>query len=254
MSTHHQAYINLKECINQYLDEAELGIQKFYKCWNLAVRCTEQLGLDFFYQVQSVKLPINANYTVTLPANYINYTKIGVLNGKGEIIPLNFNNKLTTYADLSPTRLQQTQDNTFFTGINFNNPIWYNYWLNGTFENLYGLPSGAPFVGSFKIDNQNGIILLDETFMYPYVMLEYIASPKQGEDIYIPIQFREAVISYLAWKNAKIGGGRYAWRIEGNLKHEYFNERRLACTRYKPFYIQEAYQADQEQNRLTVKV
>lgn len=254
MATQHQAYISLDTCINQYLDQAELGIEKYYKCWNLAVRCTEQLGLDFFYQVQSVKLPINANYTVNLPANYINYTKIGVLNSKGEIVPLSFNNKLTTYADLQPTRLQQTQDNTFFSGICFTNPVWYNYWLDGTFENLYGLPSGAPFVGSFKIDNQNGIILLNETFQFPYIMLEYIASPVQGQEIYVPIQFKEAIIAYLAWKNAKIGAGRYAWRIEGNYQKEYYNERRLAVARFKPFYIQEAYEADQIQNRLTIKV
>ena len=64
----------------------------------------------------------------------------------------------------------------------------------------------------------------------------------------------EAIIAYLAWKNAKIGAGRYAWRIEGNYQKEYYNERRLAVARFKPFYIQEAYEADQIQNRLTIKV
>lgn len=252
MSTHQQ-WIPLDECIYAYLDESELGIQKYYKCFQLAFRCMTNLGLDFFYQVKSVKLPINANMTVTLPPDYLNYTKIGVLNSVGEIVPLNYNQKLTTYADLLPTRAQQTEDNTFFN-VEFNSPIWYNFWLDGTFQNLYGLPSGAPFVGSFKIDAANGVILLNEFYQYSYLMLEYIASPKEGETYYVPIHFKEAIIAFLAWKNAKIGAGRYAWRIEGNYKAEYYNERRLARARWSPTYIYEAYQANQETTRLTIKI
>ncbi len=60
------------------------------------------------------------------------------------------------------------------------------------------MPSGAPFVGNFKVDNNAGIILLNETFSYDYVMLEYTASPQEGQQYYIPIQFKEAMIAGLA--------------------------------------------------------
>lgn len=253
MSTQRQALISLDECITAYMNEAELSNHKYFKLWHLAIRAMDTLGLDFFYAVKSVKLPVNGNLTVNLPPDCVRYSKVGVLNDRGEVIPLSYNNNLTTYADLLPTRLEQTQDNTLFDFYYFNTPIFYNFWNDGTFTNLYGLPSGAPFVGSFKIDEANGIILLGENFGYPYVILEYIASPKEGEQYYVPVQFRESIISFLAWKNAKIGAGKYAFKIEGNYKNEFYNERRLARNRYKPFYLEEAYNLNLEMQRMAVK-
>ena len=36
-------------------------------------------------------------------------------------------------------------------------------------------------------------------------------------------------------------------------KHEFYNERRLANARYRPFYLDEAYELALESTRLTVK-
>jgi hypothetical protein len=253
MSTQHQQWILLDECITDYMQEAEIGQHKYMKLWSLAFRCLTQLGLDFFYTVQSVKLPVNANLTVNLPPNYLNYTKIGVLNDVGEVIPLWFNSNLTTYADLSPNRLADTEDANLLANLNPSSGNFYNYWTGYGYATIYGVPSGAPFLGSFKIDNENGLILLEDGFSYSYLMVEYVASPPEDSEYRIPIQFKEAVIAYLAWKNAKIGSSRYAWRIEGNLKHEYHLERKAAIARWKPFIIEEAYQSSQAQSRLAIK-
>ena len=255
MALERQGFIRLDDCINAYLDEAELSIHKYYKCFNLAFRAMDELGLDFFYQIKTSKLPINANKTVNIPSDLLQYTKIGVLNGKGEIIPLYHNNKLTNYADLFPDRIAKTQDNPTIN-LNPAGNVFNNYWDNGTCMALYGLPSGAPFIGSFKVDLNSGIILLDHNFAYDYLMVEYVASPKQGEDYYIPIQFKEAIISYLGWKDIRF----LPSTRRGNLgdkrdrKHEYYNERRLAYARYVPFTPQEAHQLNMESTRLTVKI
>ena len=84
----HLSYIPLDSVVTDYMNEAEYSQQKYFKLWHLAFRGLEDLGLDFFYIIQAVKLPINSNTTVTLPANYLNWTKVGVLNNKGEILPL----------------------------------------------------------------------------------------------------------------------------------------------------------------------
>jgi len=255
MGTPHQQMIDISECVYSYADEAELPIQRQYKLFQLAFRCMDELGLDFFYQIKSVKLPINANLTVQLPEDYLNYSKVGVLNDRGEVITLNHNNKLTTYADLLTDRAAKTQDNTLF---NWNSPVngmFLNYWNGNTFGNLYGIQSGAPFVGSFKVDAPNGIILLNESFSYDYIILEYLATPKQGQTYYVPIQFKEAIIAYLSWKDIK----SMPTTRKGSLgdkrerKSDYYNERRLAIARYKPFRTQEAYQLNLENQRLTVK-
>lgn len=161
-------YVSLDSMITDYLNESEQSNHKYFKLFHIAFRGMEQLGLDFFYQIKSVKLPVLANMTVPLPADYLNYQKVGVLNAQGEVIPLKYNDKLTTYADLQPTRLTQTVDNTLTTLYLGDTPIFYNYWNGDVFINIYGVPSGSPFVGGFKIDNTNGVILLDENFGYDY--------------------------------------------------------------------------------------
>lgn len=255
MSAQNRQWISVDECINAYMDESEQGNHKYFKLWNLAYRALTELGLDFFYSVKSVKLAVNPNLTVTLPADYLNYTKVGVLNAQGEIIPLSVNNTLTTAFDMQPTRIAQTQDPTVFTGYSPQGIVWWNYWNGYGLSNLYGLPSGSPFVGEFKIDNQNGVIVLDEYFSFDYVMLEYISSPQQGQDYYVPIQFKEAVISYLRWKDiiSLPTSRRGSLGDKRDRRADYYNERRLAVARYDAINLTDLYEWNLKNQRLAVK-
>lgn len=249
-------WVGLDECVLEYLNEAELSQSKYFKIWHLAWRALTELGLDAFFSVRAVKIPVNSNLTANLPADYLQYSKIGVLNQQGEIIPMGVNNKLTVAFDLMPTRLQQTQDNSIPTEINSNGILWYNYWNGDGYTQIYGLPSGSPNVGSFKIDNANGVIVLSENFSYEYVMLEYIASPKEGGEYYLPIQFKEAVIAYLRWKDiiaVPVKTRPQQSNVEMR-RREYYNERRLAIARYDPVNLPDLYQWNMEQQRLTVKI
>lgn len=250
----HQAYITLDSCITDYLNESEQSVHKYSKLYHLAFRCMEDLGLDFFYRVQAVKLPINANMTVTLPANYLNWTKVGILNDRGEIIPLYYNDKFTTFADLFPNRIDEVNDPQSAI-LDFNNNTWCNYWNGWYYSNIYGVPSGEPFVGSFKIDLENGVILLNEQFGRDYLMLEYVASPMEGQTYRIPMQFREAMIAWLWWKDGKAKPITSHMRLGSarDAKHEFYNERRNAIARWKPIRTEQKYQASQEQTRLAVK-
>lgn len=249
-----QPYISLDSIITDYLVESEQSQHKYFKLFHLAFRGMEQLGLDFFYQVKSVKLPINANLTVNIPADYLNWTKVGVLNGIGEIIPLYYNDKLTTYADLSPDRLEKTQDNNLLSN-EWGQNTWCNYWNGGAYVNIYGVPSGAPFAGSFKVDTENGVILLNENFAFEYLMLEYVSSPTEGQDYYVPVQFREAMIAWLSWKDSTGVPSRTHVSLgdKAAKRHDFFNERKNAIARWKPTRQSEIYQASQEMTRLSIK-
>jgi len=252
--TQHLAYIPLDEPITDYLDEAKLDDHSYKRIWNIAFRGMRDMGMDSFYKIRSVKLPINANLTVTLPGDYMNWTKAGVLNNVGEIIPLNYNSNLAMYADLLPDRLEKTQDSTLGT-LNYDNVYWYNYWNGYSYSNIYGVPSGSPVVGSFKVDLSNGIILLNETFRYDYLILEYMASPKPGCEYFIPVQFSEAIIAWIRWKDniSTPAKTHVANSNIGMRRHDYFEARRLAIAKFRPIRISEAYQSSQELSRLTVR-
>ncbi len=256
MGQQYRQFITLDSIINDYLTESEQGNYKYFKLFHLSFRGMEQLGLDFFYSVRTVKLAVLANKTVSLPSNYLNYVKVGVNNSLGELIPLKYNEKLTTYADLLPNRIgEKTQDNTIFELVLTSTPVWFNYWNGADFITLYGLPSESPYIGSFKIDNTNGVILLDENFGYNYVMLEYVSSPAEGEDYYVPIQFREAMIAWLAWKDSNGIPARSHFNLgdKRDKRHEFYNERRLANARWKPLRLAEAYELNLEMTRMCVK-
>ena len=246
-------YISLDSCITDYMNEAQLSNHSYFRLWHIGFRGFEDLGIDAFYKIKSVKLPVNSNLTVTLPADYLNWSKVGVLNNLGEIIPLNYNDTLTTYADLLPDRIEKTQDFSLSTWQY--QYCWYNYWNGWVYTNIYGVPSGQPFVGSFKVDTSNGVILLNENFAYDYLMLEYVSSPAPGGEYYLPMQFREALISWLRWKDTQstpvkthVANSNSSMR-----RHDYFEDRRKALAKWKPIRYSEIYQSSQEFSRLTVR-
>lgn len=256
MSQETRNFIALESVIYDYIDESEQSQNKYAKLYNIAYRGMEQLGIDFFYKVKSVKIPVDkTNFTAPIPTDYINYTKIGVLNAKGEIIPLKFNNKLTTFADFLPERVQKTQDNTLINWYYPNTPMFYNYWDGYGFTNIYGLPSGTPSVGSFMLDLNAGLVLLSQNFDYDYIMIEYLSSPNPDEQYMIPIVFREALISWLAWRDIASMPNTRRGTIsdKAERKREFYNQRRQAMARFKPLYLSDAYEQNLEAQRLTVK-
>jgi len=249
----HQAYIPLDECVNYYLDQSEQSIHKYAKAWNLAFRGMDTLGLDVFYQVKCVKLPVNANYTVSLPPDFQKLSKIGVLNESGAVSPLTPQNNLATAYDGLPTRLSQTQDPTIETLQENNSLVWgYNYWNGYNLGVLYGLPSGAPFVGSYTLDVPNGLIVLNENFYFDYVILNYVSSPIPGGEYYVPVQFREAIIAYISWMDIE-SMPKYSQSEKQARKSNFYNERRLAIARFDPVNLNDAYQWNLMTQRLTVK-
>jgi hypothetical protein len=250
-----QQFIPLDECINHYLNESEQSNHKYYKLWQIAFRGMDDMGLDFFYQIKSIRLPVNANKTVTLPEDYLNYTKVGILNGRGEVVPLSHNSKLATYADLFTDRVSKVADDSLFNLYNPSSDVWYNYWDGDGYINLYGIPSGTPEAGNFKIDTANGVIILNLDYSFDYIILEYLSSPNEGQEYRIPIQFREAMIAWLSWKdsNNRPANSHFNLGDKRDKRHEYFNERRLAKARYSPFNIQEAYDWNLKNQRMTIK-
>lgn len=257
MAAQHLQFINIDEVINAYIDRSEQSNHKYFKLWHIANDGMRQLGLDFFYQVKSVKLPVLANKTVPLPDDYLNYSKVGVLNDYGEVIPLYYNSKFTTYADQLPDRQAKTEDNSLADFDFWNMPIFYNYWTNGGITNLFGVPSGQPFVGEFKIDTAAGLILLNERFCFDYLILEYVASPnpEPGGTYMLPMQFKEALIWYLAWQDQAFlpPSRKNTLGDQMNRRHNFWNERRLAIARYRPFHLEEAYEWNLRSQRLTIK-
>lgn len=255
MAIQKQGWVLVDTCINEYLDRSEQSNHKYFKIWNIAFAGMQKMGLNFFYQIQTFKLPINSNFTVNRPDNYLKWCKVGVGNSCSEIIPLEYNGKLNLFADLQTNRIGKTQDNTLFNFYFGNSFIFYNFWNGVTFENLYGLPSGGPFVGNFKMDETNGLIVLNNHFQYPYCFLECLVSPKEGSEYRVPVEFEEALIAFMGWQDSfyKPSSSHMGGNDKERLKHNFYNELRLAKANFKPIHLEQAYEWNLKNSRLTVK-
>ena len=249
-----QGWITLESVINDYLNESEQSHNKYFKLYHIAFRGLEHLGLDFFYKVKSVKIPVNANKTVTLPPDYLKYTKLGVLNGAGELVPLKYNEKLTSFADVLPDRLTETESSNFVNLYSYSSPVFFNFWNGSSYNNLYGVNGTGLYGGGFKIDEANGVILLDSSFGYTGLVLEYTASPNPDQEYHIPVQFREAIVAWIAWR--EIANLQYKRGMTGQVqmrRHEYFEALRLGHRQFRPFYLDQAYAQSLETSKLVVK-
>jgi hypothetical protein len=250
------SWITLNSIIYDYISEAELSKHKYFKLFHIAFRVMEQLGISFFYEIKTVNIPINANKTATLPADFIFYNKAGIFNGVGELVPLKYNENLTTYNDLHPSRLSDISSDNFVNYYSYSSPVFFNYWNGDSYGNLYGVPVNDIYGGSFKIDGQNGVVLLDPNFAWDSLVLEYTASPQEGQEYYVPMQFREAIIAWLAWKDIinlpRTRRGDVS--MVRDRRHEYFEARRLAIRDFRPFNLDQAYQQSVDNQRLVVKI
>ena len=258
MAQSHLKWVPLESVIYDYLNESEQSHNKYFRLFHIAYRAMENLGLDFFYQIKSIKLVVNANKTVTLPADYLQYTKLGVLNGLGEVVPLKYNDKLTMHKDLLPDRIASTESSNFANYYSPSSPVFFNFSDGNGYYNMYGVAQSGLYAGGFKIDIHNGVILLDAAYGYNNLILEYTASPEaaEGQDYYVPMEFREAIIAWLAWKeiqNIKGSGRRGELGSIRDRRHEYFEARRKGISQFRPFYLDQAYLNNLSNSRLTVK-
>lgn len=239
---------SINSIVSAYLLRTEQPESKRYRIWQLAYACIEQLGLDFIGNVKTVKLPIESNATVILPSDYIQYRKIGVINGAGEIATFKVNNKLSSLA-------AGTQDRLSHLGADIGNgAVFCNYQYQGDTVNVYGVPAKTTY--EFKVDTGLNVIILEPSFPYDHIVMEFLATPNPDDDIVVPVQIKEAVIAWVEWKDnsGKRAVNRVGLSLKRDAEHNFYNQLRVAKARLKPFRIEEAYQVHLETQRLCVKV
>ena len=233
------SFITVDSVVTDYIGEAEMSMNQYYKLWQIAFRGMSDLGIDFFYEVKTVKIPISANGTATLPP-HINWIKVGVFDTLGTFMPLWYNKKLTSYAAINPERKSLNSVNGGMQNgldgfYSISSPYFYNYYGGNCLMGNSWMGSAS----SFNVDERSGVIVFDNWTSITDVAVEIMCAPKEGEEYYIPFVFREALIEWIGWRDIKhLPNSRKANIGEKrDRKHDYYNARRVAAQRYKPFLI-----------------
>ncbi len=243
MSTDLQQYTPLKTIVSYFLDENGKSMGDFHRCWVMAFRALADLGFDIAFEPETFRLPVNGNLTVTLPAAYIKWTKIGVINASGEVSVLKVNTSLTKFRDNNPNRLTLISPDIpdFDVATFWGSPFFYNYYFGSVYSPYFGIGNGLVTYGDCVVDEKNKIIVLDPTYCFGDVLLECIVSPQSNGDYQIQTVCQEAVIAFIAWK-MKVGS-----------EQDYYLRKIEARRRLKPITLQEIQQAIRENQKYALK-
>lgn len=224
--------ITLKEIIGQYLSSATQGSHEFLRLWNIAVFGLKvEFNLDVTGEMKTVILDVSANKTVQLPCDYIQYSKIGVINAKGEIATFKRNNAMSTLNGINPTnRVAGAPQGgaVGFLGYNERYPYIYgNYFYNGNYYNLYGADSGSPTLGEYKVDDSQRLIFLNLHTHYPQIVLEYLSDgyDEGCDDFSVDVRAVQAVVAYIRWQNAIDQPKKFNQSQIAGFARSYWNEK-----------------------------
>lgn len=177
------------------------SMKDFRRAWVLAFRGLEALNQSIAAEPKSARLPVQANKTVELPDDYVALSKIGVVNGSGEVVSLRLNTGLSIFRDNNPDRLTQLASE-----LGSNEPVvipqnmYLNYCDNGSMYHIYGAGGGLITYGDYRLDEKNNVIVLDPQFQYGDVIIEYISNPQEDGDYFVPSCLTEAIIAFIEWK------------------------------------------------------
>jgi hypothetical protein len=238
-----------------YIDESRQTSKEFRRLWALAFRGLTDIGLDVSWSSKTTLINVNANLTANVPIDFLDWIRVGVFNNFGEIATLRVNDELTTYKDNDPDRLTDIQSQTP-TDVNyFQYPYWWGGWDDSDYEHYFGAGSALIQAGECKFDKQNNIIILDPSFEYSQIVLQYVSMPMMDDDYAIDLKCQEALIAWLRFKDIQsLPSSRMVNISEKQLRQrEYFLQKKLARKRIKPFRLQVSEQFSREAQRLAVK-
>lgn len=237
MGKNTKGYSNLDAIVRSVMvDLKDYTFHNYRPLLHIAAQGFTELNMFVINNVKTVRLPVNENFTVDLPDDYIDYTKIGiVINGK--VWTLGYNKEIAM-----PREVDECGE-TIASLINCSadspeNSSQWGFYFSSHFRNgryvgeIYGMGGGFNFA-YYNIDPEKRQIVLTDGVPKGFIYLEYLSSGVSAEgSTTVPRQAVQAVKEYTHWKN-----------VEYDFKNVPMNERK---NREAQYYIQFEMLADFE--------
>lgn len=226
---------------------------------NHALRGIREFGFDISRVIKSIKLDVNSdNNTVTLPKDYVDATKLGVVGNDGKVYVFVQDSNINMSQKTKNGSLVDSKGATegFGSGDTiddgFDSFVFRNFIYGSDQGGLYGIGGGHK-LGFYRINLDQNRIELDTNTNYTEVVLEYIADQARSSNPSIHIYAEEALRAYIYYKvierksNVPMGEKQRA-------RSEYYNELRKANARMSTFSKAEALQVIRKNFRQSPKV
>jgi len=227
---------------------------------NIALRGIREFGFDVSSRIRSIKRTIEANGTVTLPEDYVDLVKIGVVDADGILRVLgqnknlNYSRKNTSGGGSSDSSggplnipsniITDREDDKGATAGSASGDgdldhfIFENYLFQGGIGRMYGL-GGGHLAGEYRINLDQNRIEVDTDSGSSELVLEYVADEARSTNPVIHVYAEEALRSYMYYKLCERKSTVPA-NEKARARREYYNDRRLAKARLSNFTKEEA--------------
>ena len=227
---------------------------------NIALRGIREFGFDVTSKVRSLRRTVQANNTITLPDDYVDLIKIGVVSDGivyvlGENKNLNISMSIDTPVALTDSELgpldlpgniidnrsrdvSDTAGNEGGSGDDYDYYVFQNYLYQGGLGRLYGM-GGGHLRGEYRIDLDQNRIELSTNDGVSEVIIEYVSDEARNSFPVIHVYAEEALRSYMYYKLIERKSTVPAAE-KGRARSEYYNERRKAKARLNNFTKTEA--------------
>ena len=202
----------LSDICNELLVEmGESQTNRFPRFFQLGTACLRDQNMDLSGVAKVEELTVNANDTVDLPSDYINYSRIALCGKDGQLHSLGRNNNLCLGRDYDAcgnpsgreTSTGRGSQATTIAGI-----WWSSDYLDDNIRNgelvgrFFGIGGGNNANGYYRIDlNNNQILLGSMPKGTSSIVLEYLADiDSVGGDFVVHPFLIETVKDYIYWK------------------------------------------------------
>lgn len=228
---------------------------------NIALRGIREFGFDVSSRVRSLKRTVDtSNNTVTLPDDYVDLVKLGVVGEDGVLHVLgqnkniNYSQKLedptvTTDSQGGPLNIEanliddrvddkSSTSGTDSTDNDFDYYVFQNYLYQGGLGRLYGV-GGGHLRGEYRLNLDQNRIEIDTESGVAEVVIEYIADEARSTNPVIHVYVEEALRCFMYYKLCERKSTVPA-NEKMRARAEYYNERRKAKARLGNFTKDEA--------------
>ncbi len=197
------ADMTLDQVVREFLIEAQLPEHKYVQALQFGIACLRELNFDVT-GVPSIKiLTVNADDTVDLPKDYINYIRLGFKDSAGGFQELGRNNLIALNRNLDDCGARDLVESDIPRSASYVDYASTHYRNGQNTGAYYGLGGGNNINGLFRIDKEYNQIQLSGYRGGDTITLEYLSDPKKANGEFLVIPFAiETVKSFIQFKMA----------------------------------------------------
>jgi hypothetical protein len=267
----------LDDIVKEFIIEGgNAQMNKYPRFYTIAVSGLRELNMNQSAILRTIEMPIKQNMTCDLPLDYLQYSRIGVLDANGCLKSLaqcdcmsflqSYNNCgepevlrpyttsviSTTDGSVSDVTTSSSVSSSS-NGVAFN-PYGGNY-RNGEFMGrMFGVGGGGSPYGEYRIDRENHILLVSNLMAGTYsIVMEYYADIENiNGDFDVHPFIIEPLKAYIYWRSIQRDRNRSV-SDKKQAKRDYDIAARWSKKRFTSSTITEWMQAFRSGNNASVK-